>query len=97
MKQPTRARAQGFGWARKEDGVFYMKLDSENIHLKVVGKVYPRNLDVASYTGRFRFHRVVMKGRMTVEGEDYLFALRGRAFRACLRPAEQVVETSTSS
>jgi hypothetical protein len=92
-----RHKVEGYGWARKEDGVFYMKLDGENIHLKVVGKVYPRNLDVASNTGRFRFHRVAMKGKMTVEGEDYLFALRGRAFRACLRPAEAVIEPSTSS
>jgi hypothetical protein len=92
-----RYKVEGYGWARKEDGVFYMKLDSEDIHLKVVGKVYPRNFDVASNTGRFRFHRVAMKGMMTVEGEDYLFALRGRAFRACLHPAEHVVEPSTSS
>ena len=92
-----RHKVEGYGWARKEDGLFYMKLDGEDIHLKVVGKVYPRNLDVASNTGRFRFHRVAMKGKMTVEGEDYLFALRGRAFRACLRPAEAVIEPSTSS
>jgi hypothetical protein len=92
-----RFKVEGYGWARKADGVFYMKLDGEDIHLKVVGKVYPRNLDVASNTGRFRFHRVAMKGKMTVEGEDYLFALRGRAFRACLRPAEHVVEPSISS
>ena len=92
-----RDKVNGYGWARKEDGVFYMKLDGEGIHLKVVGKVYPRNLDIASNNGRFRFHRVAMKGKMTVESEDYLFALRGRAFRACLRPAEHVVEPSTSS
>jgi hypothetical protein len=92
-----RHKVEGYGWARKEDGVFYMKLDGEDIHLKVVGKVYPRNLDVASNTRRIRFHRVAMKGKMTVEGEDYLFALRGRAFRACLRPAEHVVEPSISS
>ena len=90
-------KVEGYGWARKEDGVFYMKLDGEDIHLKVVGKVYPRNFDVASNKGRFRFHRIAMKGKMTVEGEDYRFALRGRAFRACLRPAEHVVESITSS
>ena len=92
-----RYKVEGYGWARKTDGVFYMKLDGEDIHLKGVGKVYPRNLDVASNTGRFRFHRVAMKGKMTVEGESYLFALRGRAFRACIRPVEAVVEPSTSS
>ena len=90
-------KVEGYGWARKEDGVFYMKLDGEDIHLKVVGKVYPRNWDIASNTGRLRFHRIAMKGKMTVEGEAHLFALRGRAFRACLRPAEPVLEPSTSS
>jgi hypothetical protein len=92
-----RYKFEGYGWARKVDGLFYMKLDGEDLLLKVVGKVYPRNLDVASNTGRFRFHRVVMKGKMTVEGVDYLFALRGRAFRACIRPAEAIFEPSTSS
>ena len=91
-----RHRVEGYGWVRKEDGVFYMKLEGEDIHLKVVGKVYPRNLDVASNSRRFRFHRVAMKGKMTVEGEELLFALQGRAFRACLRPAEPVIEPSTS-
>ena len=90
-------RVEGYGWARKEDGVFYMKLDGEDIHLKVVGKVYPRNVDAASNARRFRSHRVVMKGKMTAGDEDYLFSLQGRAFRVCLRPAEKVVEPSGSA
>jgi len=91
-----RYRVEGYGWARKENGVFYMKLDGDEIHLKVVGKVYPRDIDTASNARWIRSHRVAMKGKMTVGDDDYLFALRGRAFRVCLRPAEQVFEPSDS-
>ena len=93
----------GYGWLRKNDGIFYMKLEGEDIWLRVVGKVYPR-LDVAAdCVRRFRFHLVVMKGEMEVEGMEYIFALKGRAFRVCLcscdtlvRPEEAVVKSNTS-
>ena len=88
-----RYKVEGYGWARKEDGMFYMKLDGEDIHLKVVGKVFPKNIDVASNVRRFRFHRIVMKGKMTVEGEEYFFSLKGRAFRLCLCVCEPVMKT----
>jgi hypothetical protein len=84
---------EGFGWARKEDGLFYMKLDGEDIHLKVVGKVFPRNVHVASNARRFRFHRVVMKGKMTVEGEEHYFSLKGRAFRLCFCVCKPEIKT----
>jgi hypothetical protein len=88
-----RYEVEGYGWARKDDGMFYMKLDGEDIHLKVVGKVFPRNIDITSNVRRFRFHRVVMKGKMTVEGGEYLFSLKGRAFRLCLCACEPVTKT----
>jgi hypothetical protein len=76
-----RYEIEGYGWLRKDDGVFYLKLDGD-ADIRAVGKVYPRfDADTAR---RCRFHRVVMKGKITVEGEDYVFALRGQAFRICL-------------
>jgi DNA-directed RNA polymerase subunit RPC12/RpoP len=87
-----RYQLEGYGWARKEDGLFYMKLDGEDIHMKVVGKVFLRNSDVASSVRCPRCHRVVMKGKMTVEGEDYNFALKGHAFRLCLCICEPVTK-----
>lgn len=94
---------EGYGWVRKIDGIFYMKLEGDDIRLKVIGKVYPRLYNVTDCVRRLRFHPVVMKGKMSVEGEGYLFTLKGRAFRVCLHacepvamPEETVVPTTTS-
>jgi hypothetical protein len=98
-----RYKVKGFGWLRKSDGIFFMKLEGEDIWLKVVGKVYPRPDVTADCVRRFRFHPVKMKGKMGVEGEEYCFALRGRAFKLCLcscdtlvKPEEAVVKSTTS-
>jgi hypothetical protein len=85
-----RYQFEGYGWVRKDDGIFYMKLEGDDIWLKVIGKVYPRLYDAADCVRRLRFHPVVMKGKMSVEGEEYLFALKGRAFRVCLHACEPV-------
>jgi len=101
--EDERHEIEGYGWLRKDDGIFYMKLEGEDIWFRVVGKVYPR-LDVAAdCVRRFRFHLVVMKGEMGVEGIEYLFALKGRAFRVCLcscdtlvKPEEAMLKSTTS-
>jgi hypothetical protein len=94
---------EGYGWVRKIDGIFYMKLEGDDIRLKVIGKFYPRLSDASDCVRRLRFQPVVMKGKMSVEGERYLFALKGRAFRVCLHicepvamPEETVEPTTTS-
>lgn len=94
---------EGYGWVRKSDGIFYMKLEGDDIRLKVIGKVYPRLSDTSDCVRRLRFHAVVMKGKMSVEGERYTFALKGRAYRVCLHACEPVampeetVEPTTTS
>ena len=65
-----------------------MKLEGDDISLKVIGRVYPRLYDATDCVRRLRFHPVVMKGKMSVEGERYLFAVKGRAFRVCLHTCE---------
>lgn len=97
-----RYKIEGYGWLRKNDGIFYMKLEGEDIWLKVVGKVYPRPDVTADSIRRLRFHPVTMKGKMGVEGDEYYFALKGRAFRICLssstliKPEEVVMKHTTA-
>ena len=99
----VRYEFEGYGWVRKDDGIFYMKLEGDDIWLKVIGRVYPRLYDATDCVRRLRSHPVVMKGKMSVEGERYLFALKGRAFRVCLHTCkpvampEETVEPSTIS
>jgi hypothetical protein len=69
-----RHKVEGVGVLFKEEGVFVMKLEGEGLSLKAIGRVH---------RGRWSL-RVDMKGRMTVDGVDYAFRMRGRAFR--LRP-----------
>jgi len=87
-----RYKIEGYGWLRKDDGIFYMKLEGEDIWLKVVGKVYPRPDVTADCVRRLRFHPIAMKGKIGVEGEEYYFALRGRAFRICLSSSNTLVK-----
>ena len=84
-KYPVR----GYGWFRKEDRKFYMRLDGEDIVLRAVGKVLGMNAAVTA-KNCCRFYPVVMKGRMTVDGENYVFAMRGRVFRLCICSVEPV-------
>jgi hypothetical protein len=71
------------------DGRFAMRLEREGIHLGAVGKVYWMNVDSTAATRR-RSHPVVMRGRMTVNGSNYVFRMRGRAFRLCLNVATPI-------
>jgi hypothetical protein len=69
-----RHEVEGVGVLFKEEGVFVMKLEGEGFSLKAIGRVHKGMWSL----------RVAMKGRMTVDGVDYAFRMRGRAFR--LRP-----------
>ena len=51
------------------DGIFYMKLNGEDLSYKAIGKIAPAGVGV----------RVVMKGYMTHDDVDYSFRLHGRA------------------
>jgi hypothetical protein len=51
------------------DGIFYMKLNGEDLSYKAIGKIAPAGIGV----------RVVMKGYMTHDGESYSFRMHGRA------------------
>ena len=78
----TRYEVEGIGALIKEDGIFVMKLDGEGISLKCIGKVQGRRWSLA----------VAMRGRMTVDGTDYAFLMRGRAFRLMPCKARAVPE-----
>ena len=92
-QEGERHEFRGYGWVRKDDGVFYMKLEGEGVRLRVIGKVYPRPDAAADCVRRLRFHPVVMKGKMSLEGEEYQFALKGRAFRLCTCACEALAKT----
>ena len=77
----TRYEVTGYGLAK--NGYFYMNLDGEDLSLQCVGKIFPLpQLSAAKCPPRR--HRVVMKGNMVVEGEDYTFKMRGWTFRRCI-------------
>jgi len=88
---------EGYGFLLKT-GKFYVKLWGDGIKLRAIGKVYLRNaVDVAARR-RCRYYFVRMKGKMTVDNEDYIFHMRGRAFRLCLaaaKPTTMPAEPST--
>jgi hypothetical protein len=94
----TRYQVEGYALYKKETGKFYLSLEGEGIsYFGAVGKVLPP----CEECGRPRALRIVMKGRMNVEGENYAFAMRGRAFRPRIRrvkpapePEEQLTGTS---
>jgi hypothetical protein len=95
----TRYRVEGYALYKKETGRFYLCLKGDGIsYFGAVGKVLPPAEDCA----RPRALQIVMKGRMNVEGENYAFAMRGRAFRPWIRRVKQAPEpeeqlTSTSA
>ena len=75
-----RYKVDGYALYKKETGKFYLVLDGEGVSLQAVGKVYGPHADLAAYQN-CRCLRVAMKGRIKVEGEDWVFALRGIAHR----------------
>jgi hypothetical protein len=81
----TRYEVEGVGALIKEEGIFVMKLDGEGMSLKCIGKVRGRRWSLA----------VAMRGKMTVDGTDYAFLMRGRAFRLRRLTPEAFPETKT--
>ncbi len=88
---------EGYALYKKEAGKFYLSLKGDGIsYFGAVGKVLPP----AEECVHPRALRIVMKGRMNVEGENYAFAMRGRAFRPRIRrvqPAPEPEEQLTSA
>jgi len=90
----------GYG-LKRNDGKFFLSLRGKGITLDAVGRVYRYHTTADSVRRPWPL-RVVMKGRMTVDGYDYVFAMRGRAYRLWLRPVkpeplpeETVAQTSS--
>ena len=81
----TRYQVEGYALYRKETGKFYLSLEGDGIsYFGAVGKVLPPAEDCA----RPRTLRIIMKGRMNIEGENYAFTMRGRAFRPRIRSVQ---------
>ena len=96
----NRYPVEGYG-LKRNDGKFFLSLRGEGITLDAVGRVYRYQTTADSVKGTWPL-RVVMKGRMTVEGDNYVFAMRVRAYRLWLRPVkpeplpeETVAQTSS--
>ena len=86
-----RHRVDGYAIYKKETGKFYLVLDGEGVNLQAVGKVYGPNADLTSDKCR-RCLRLSMKGRMSIDGDCYVFGLRGYAYRIPLLRAKPVEE-----
>ena len=77
----TRFEVEGYALYNKETARFHLSLRGDGIsEFNAVGKVYNRAPTTDCARPR-RFLRIAMKGRMTVEGDDYVFAMRGFAHR----------------
>jgi hypothetical protein len=86
-----RYRVDGYALYKKETGKFCLVLDGDGVSLQAVGKVYGRNADLSA-ANCCRCLRLAMKGRMSINGDSYVFALRGYAFRLRLLRAKPIVE-----
>ena len=90
----------GFGWLRKDDGVFFMKLEGEDedVEIKIVGKIfgYP---NTSSYSTRRWIYQVILVGKMSKDGEPLcVFVMKGRVFRLCFvsnNKTEDIIESVT--
>jgi hypothetical protein len=86
-----RHRVDGYALYMKETGNFYLVLDGEDVSLQAVGKVYGPNADLTSARCR-RCLRLAMKGRMLIDGDGYVFGLRGYASRIPILRAKPIEE-----
>jgi hypothetical protein len=86
-----RHRVDGYALYKKETGKFYLVLGGDGVSLQAVGKVYGANADLTSARCR-RCLRLAMKGRMSIDGDGYVFGLRGYAYRIPILRAKSIVE-----
>ncbi len=91
-----RYHVDGYALYKKETKKFYLVLDGDDVSLQAVGKVYGPNADLSAANSR-RCLRLAMKGRTSIDGEDYVFALRGYAYRLPILRAKPVVEAEIQS
>jgi hypothetical protein len=75
-----RYHVDGYALYKKETGKFYLVLDGDDVSLHVVGIVYGPHTDLVAANCRRSLH-LAMKGRMSIDGDGYVFALRGSAYR----------------
>ena len=91
-----RYHIDGYALYKKETCKFYLVLDGDGVSLQAVGKVYGPNADISAANCR-RCLRLAMKGRMSIDGEGYVFALRGFAYRLPILRAKPVEEAEIQS
>jgi hypothetical protein len=77
----TRYEVEGYALYNKETTRFHLSLRGDGIsEFEAVGKVYSR-IPTTDCVKPRRFLRIAMKGRMTAEGDEYVFSMRGFAHR----------------
>jgi len=91
-----RYQVDGYALYKKATGRFYLVLDGEGVSLQAVGRVYGPNADLASNNGH-RCLRLSMKGRISINGDGYVFALRGIAHRRFFLKAIAVRDSEITS
>ena len=85
----VRHPVEGYALYNKNTQRFHLSLKGDGVtEFEAVGKVYGNNPTADSVRNR-GYLRLVMKGRMTVEGDDHVFAMRGFAHRMWIRRFRQ--------
>ena len=78
-----RYKIDGYALYLKETAMFLLSLEGDGVSaFCAIGKIYPPAADCVKCC---RALRVAMKGKMTVEDVDYVFAMRGYAHRLWFR------------
>ena len=91
-----RYHVDGYALYKKETRKFYLVLDGDGVSLQAVGRVYGPHADLVAANCRRCLH-LSMKGRLSIDGDGYVFALRGRAFRLHILRAKPVQEAEVQS
>jgi hypothetical protein len=91
-----RYQVDGYALYKKETGKFYLVLDGGGVSLQAVGRVYGPHTDLTAANNRRCLH-LSMKGRMMIDGDGYVFALRGSAYRLPILRAKPVQEAEIQS
>jgi hypothetical protein len=96
----TRYEVKGYALYKKETSRFHLSLRGDGIsEFEAVGKVY-NGAPATDCARPRRFLRIAMKGRMTVEGDEYVFAMRGFAHKLRMlraRPETQQQKKNTAT